>query len=58
MKDKFTKCLTGLRKSRGTQHSLLTMLEKGKEELIMNRMSLLYLWTFQSSLIQSTMTSC
>ena len=30
MEDKFAKCLTGFRKSHGTQHSLLTMLEKWK----------------------------
>ena len=30
MGDKLTKCLTGFRKSHGTQHSLLTMLEKWK----------------------------
>ena len=30
MEDKLTKCLTGFRKSHGTQHSLLTMLEKWK----------------------------
>ena len=30
MDDKLTKCLTGFRKSYGTQHSLLTMLEKWK----------------------------
>ena len=30
MKDKFAKCLTGLRRSHGTQHSLLTVLEKWK----------------------------
>ena len=28
MEDKLTKCLTGYRKSHGTQHSLLAMLEK------------------------------
>ena len=28
MESKLTKCLTGFRKSHGTQHSLLTMLEK------------------------------
>ena len=28
MEGKFAKCLTGFRKSHGTQHSLLTMLEK------------------------------
>ena len=30
MEDKLTKCLTGFRKSHGTKHSLLTMLEKWK----------------------------
>ena len=30
MEDKLTKCLTGFRKSHGTQHSLVTMLEKLK----------------------------
>ena len=30
MEDKLTKCLTGFRKLHGTQHSLLTMLEKWK----------------------------
>ena len=30
MEDKLTKCLTGFRKSHGTQHSLLTMLKKLK----------------------------
>ena len=30
MEVKFAKCLTGFRKSHGTQHSLLTMLEKWK----------------------------
>ena len=30
MEDKFAKCLTGFRKSHGTQHSSLTMLEKWK----------------------------
>ena len=31
MEDKFANCLTGFRKSHGTQHSLLTMLEKWKK---------------------------
>ena len=31
MEDKFAKCLTGFRKSHGTQHALLTMLEKWKK---------------------------
>ena len=31
MEDKFAKCLTGFRKSHGTQHSLLPMLEKWKK---------------------------
>ena len=31
MKDKFAKCLTGFRKSHGTQHLLLTMPEKWKK---------------------------
>ena len=52
MEVKFPKCLTGFRKPHGTQHSLLTMLEKWKRELIMDRMSLLYLWTFKRTLIQ------
>ena len=30
MEDKLTKCLTGFRKSHGTQHSLLAMFEKWK----------------------------
>ena len=30
MEDKLSKCLTGFRKSHGTQHSLLTMLKKWK----------------------------
>ena len=30
MEDKLTKCLTGFRKSHGTQHWLLTILEKWK----------------------------
>ena len=30
MEDKLAKCLTGFRKSHGTQHTLLTMLEKWK----------------------------
>ena len=30
MEDKFAKCLTGFRKSYGTQYLLLTMLEKWK----------------------------
>ena len=59
MEDKLAKCLTGFKKSHGTQHSLLTMLEKNeKVELIMDHMSMLYLWTFQRPLIQSTMTLC
>ena len=57
MEDKFAKCLTGFKKSHGAQHSLLTILEKLKRG-IDNRMSLLYLWTFQRLLIQPTMTSC
>ena len=52
MEDKFAKCLAGFRKSHGTQHSLLTVLGKWEKELIMDRMSLLYLWTFQRPLIQ------
>ena len=31
MKDKLSKCLTGFRKSNGTQHLLVTMLEKWKK---------------------------
>ena len=31
MKDKLSKCLTGFRKSHGTQHLLVTMLEKWKK---------------------------
>ena len=31
MEDKFAKCLTGFRKSHGTQHSLLTRLKKWKK---------------------------
>ena len=31
MEDKLSKCLTGFRKSHGTQHLLLTMLEKWKK---------------------------
>ena len=31
MKDKLSKCLTGFRKSHGTQHLLITMLEKWKK---------------------------
>ena len=31
MEDKFAECLTGFRKSDGTQHSLLTMNEKWKK---------------------------
>ena len=62
MEDKFAKCfakcLTGFRKSHGTQHSLLTMLDKWKRGIDMDRISLPYLWTFQRPLIQSTMTSC
>ena len=51
MEDKLRKCLTGFIKSHGTQHSLLTMLENVKEELKMERVSLLYLWSFQRPLI-------
>ena len=58
MEDKFTKCLTGFRKLHDTKHSLLTMLENGKEELIMERMFLLYLRAFQRPLILSTMILC
>ena len=32
MKDKLSKCLTGFRKSHGTQHLLLTMLEKWEKK--------------------------
>ena len=49
MEDNLTKCLAASRKLYGTQHSLLTMLEKSKGELIIKHMSLLYLWTFQRS---------
>ena len=31
MKDKLSQCLTGFRKSHGTQHLLVTMLEKWKK---------------------------
>ena len=34
MKDKLSKCLTGFRKSHGTQHLLVTMLEKQKKAVV------------------------
>ena len=33
MENKFSKCVTGFRKSHGTQHSLIVMLEKWKKAL-------------------------
>ena len=48
MENKLTKCLTGFRKSHGTQHSLLTMLEKWKRGIDNGAyVSAVYLWTFQ-----------
>ena len=52
MEDKLTKSSSGFRNSYGTQHSLLAMLEKGKELLVKENTSLLFLWTFQNPLIQ------
>ena len=43
MEDKLSKYLTGFRKSHGTQHLLVTMLEKWKKkQLIMENMFLRY----------------
>ena len=51
MDDKLTKSSSGFRNSYGIQHSLLAMLEKGKELLVKENTSLLYLWTSQKPLI-------
>ena len=51
MDDKLTKSSSGFRNSYDTQHSLLAMLEKGKELLVKENTSLLYLWTSQNPLI-------
>ena len=43
MEDNLTKCLAAFRKLYGTQHSLLTMLEKSKGELIIKHVSALFM---------------
>ena len=43
MEDKFPKCLTGSRKSYGTQHSLLTMLEKWQRGIEKSYVSALFI---------------
>ena len=51
MEDELTKSSSGFRNSYGTQHSLLAMLEKGKQLLVKENTFLLYLWTSQNPLI-------
>ena len=42
MEDKLSKCLTDFRKSHGTQHLLLTVLEKWKKQLTRENVLLHY----------------
>ena len=62
MKDKLSKCLTGFRKSLGTQHLLVSMLEKWKKQLTKENtfswILLHYSWVFQKPLMQLITTSC
>ena len=44
MEDKISKCVTGFRKSYGTQHSLIVMLEKwGEKALYKNDISTIFM---------------
>ena len=53
MQDKLSKHITGFRKSHGTQHSLMTMLEKWKSALDKGEnVCVKYLWISQRSLTQ------
>ena len=52
MEDKLTKCLTGFRKSYGTLHSLLTMLEERRRDIDNGAYISALLWTFQRPSIQ------
>ena len=58
MEDKFEKSLTGFRKPHGTQHSLLTMLEKWKRRIDNGSYVSALFIDLSKALIQSTMTSC
>ena len=53
MQDKLSKHITGFRKSHGTQHSLMSMLEKWKSALDKGEnICVKYLWISQRSLTQ------
>ena len=53
MEKKISKFLTGFRKLHGTQHSMITMLEKWRENLLAKKdLPAPYLWIYQRPLIQ------
>ena len=53
MEKKISKFLTGFRKLHGTQHSMITMLEKWTENLLAKKdLPAPYLWIYQRPLIQ------
>ena len=53
MEKKISKFLTGFRKLHGTQYSMITMLEKWRENLLAKKdLPAPYLWIYQRPLIQ------
>ena len=56
MKNKLSKCLTGFRKSHGTQHLLVTILDKWKKAADKGEYVSALFMVFQKPLIQLIMT--
>ena len=53
--NKHSKFITGFRKLHGTQHTMVTVLEKWRKALDKKNISASYLWIYQRPLTQSIM---